>query len=129
MTAAAPLRILYVDDDVEYALLFKLAVSRAGHQVTTHHSPRAALDALAVVSAAFDILVTDFRMPGMDGLELIGLARARVPDLRCALITSDLAAVDAGTAAAAGVGVTERKPERVEEFALFIGRAACHKSQ
>jgi CheY-like chemotaxis protein len=126
MTATAPLRILYVDDDAEYALLFKLAVSRAGHQVTTCHS---ALDALAAVSAAYDIMVTDFRMPGMDGLELIGLARARVPDLRCALITSDLAAVDAGAAAAAGVGVTERKPERVEEFALFIGRAACHKSQ
>jgi DNA-binding NtrC family response regulator len=129
MTAAAPLRILYVDDDEEYALLFKLAVSRAGHLVTTHHSPHAALAALAAVAAPFDIMVTDFRMPGMDGLELIGQARSRVPDLRCALITSDLASVNAASAAAAGVGVTECKPERVEEFALFIGRAACHKSQ
>ena len=119
MTSIPPLRILYVDDDLDYALLFKLALSRAGYQVSTRQDPRAALNALADI----DLLVSDYRMPGMNGIELIRAARAQAPDLRCALISSDPGAVDPQAAAAAGAIISERKPEKVEEFAAFVARA------
>ena len=69
--------VLCVDDDPAMVLMVDGLLRRAGYQVTTFEQP---LEALARVRAdpnAFDIVVTDFNMPEMNGMELASaLARA-----------------------------------------------------
>jgi DNA-binding NtrC family response regulator len=117
------LRVLYIDDDDQYAHLFKVSVARLGHRVVTYGNPSAALESLVAANSPYELLVTDFRMPGMDGLELVRRARLSVAGQRCAVISSDLAAVGEERAAQAGACWTQRKPERVEEFRDLLARA------
>jgi two-component system response regulator AtoC len=81
-------RILIVDDEEEMALLLKTSLSRLtnGHQVETAGSGEEALTKMA--GQAFDLVITDLRMPGMDGLELIERVQACYPSTRLVLITA-----------------------------------------
>ena len=68
-----------------------------GHEMTTASSGAAALAHLRI-SGSFDVMLTDYMMPNMTGLELITTARAILPSLPAALITgfADVAATDVG---------------------------------
>ena len=123
MTGATVLRVLYLDDDEDYAHLFKSVVTRLGCQTITYCVPAAALESLVTTDAPFDLFVTDFHMPGVNGLEVVRRARARVPGLRCAILSSDLAAIHEGHAVLAGACWVERKPEKPEQFEEFLARA------
>ncbi len=76
MTGAAPLRVLYLDDDEQYAHLFKAMTERLGYQTITYCVASAALESLAAPGAPYDLFVTDFHMPGINGLEVVRRARA-----------------------------------------------------
>jgi CheY-like chemotaxis protein len=80
-------RILVVDDepDVGVALKDLLETSYAA-TVTCCVSGREALGLLA--SEPFDLMVTDYKMPGMNGVQLIDAARIVAPGLRHILITA-----------------------------------------
>jgi CheY-like chemotaxis protein len=62
------MNVLIVDDEVLLLRSLRRALERAGHQVTLATNGLAALDALAL--ADFDVVLTDVRMPELDGLEL-----------------------------------------------------------
>ena len=117
------MRVLYLDDDEQYAHLFKAVTERLGCQTITYCVPAAALESLAAAQEAYDLLVTDFHMPGINGLEVVRRARATVRGLRCAILSSDLAAIHEGHAALAGACWVERKPEKPEQFREFLARA------
>ena len=121
----AALHIMVVDDDQEYAHLVENILVRLGHRVSTHLDPNLALAALAAPTPAPDLLITDFHMPGTDGLALVRAARACHPDLTCVVITSDVEGVDAADAAAAGVRMTLEKPQSMARFAELIRRATA----
>lgn len=63
-------RILLVEDERPLSLLYEEELRREGYQVTAVHDADAALE--AVKAEAFDLIITDIRMPGRDGVELIG---------------------------------------------------------
>jgi PAS domain S-box-containing protein len=69
--------VLCVDDDPAMVLMVDGLLRRAGYKVTTFEQPAAALARVVSDPYAFDIVVTDFNMPEMNGMELAtALARA-----------------------------------------------------
>ena len=80
-------RILVVDDEESVASLVADSLSELGrdYHVETASSGREALRKIA--SHSFDLVITDLRMPGMDGLELMERIRAGYPKTRLILMT------------------------------------------
>ncbi|MCC2957461.1 response regulator [Massilia sp. IC2-477] len=78
--------ILLVDDEEAITYVFKRYLERAGHQVTAAVDP---VDALTIgLAGGIDLLVTDFRMPGMTGASLIGRLREHTPQLPALIVTA-----------------------------------------
>jgi len=78
--------ILLVDDEDLVRLATAEMLRDMGHSVTEASSGTAALDQLSV-GREFDLLITDYLMPGIRGSELIEEARERQPSLRALLLT------------------------------------------
>jgi CheY-like chemotaxis protein len=76
--AAQALRLLVVDDDPEVRATVAQMLSEAGHAVDAVSSGRSALAALG--TETFDLVVSDYLMPGMSGAELIAQARLTRPE-------------------------------------------------
>src|SRR5256885_187961 len=84
MTAS---RVLVVDDDpaLLQALPAALRIRMAAVTVDTADSAAAALDRIAATD--YDAIVTDIKMPGMDGVALLSEIRTRRPDTPVLMIT------------------------------------------
>jgi DNA-binding response OmpR family regulator len=80
-------RILVVDDEATTRVSLAEVLRLEGYEVMTAASGE---DALAVMSnqAAFDLMIVDLKMPGMDGLQLIEVVRKRSPDTVLILLTA-----------------------------------------
>src|SRR6266567_4757390 len=83
-----PTKVLIVDDEPTVADAFKTALKLAGHTVWTANSAKQALH--LVDGTAFDIVVLDFIMPGMDGLELLARIRKLQPLVRSIIISGKI---------------------------------------
>jgi len=80
-------RILIVDDEEPLRSLVARALAMDGHETLTAEDGAAALDVLQADGGAFDLLLTDIKMPVMDGIAL-ALAVARdFPNLTILLMT------------------------------------------
>jgi CheY-like chemotaxis protein len=73
--------VLCVDDDPAMVLMVDGLLQRAGYRVTTFEQPVAALARVLADPGAFDIVVTDFNMPEMNGMELATALAQAVPQL------------------------------------------------
>lgn len=87
--AAAPARVLVVDDEPMVRSLLSKLLSRRGHNVLPVSSGPAALDLLQQQSDDFDIVFTDHGMPDMNGRQLATIIRQQHPDLPIVLLTGD----------------------------------------
>jgi|SRR5580658_8188395 CheY-like chemotaxis protein len=82
---AAPGRILLVDDNKLGLCARKSVLEELGHRIATAAN---GVDALELfVDRKFDMVVTDYKMPRMNGLELIASLRKIDPDLPVILIS------------------------------------------
>ena len=80
-------RILIAEDEDALRALVKRALVQNGHDVTACMDGADALDALARAPAAFDLLLTDIKMPVMDGIALALTVSRDHPDLTILLMT------------------------------------------
>ncbi|MGN6482383.1 ATP-binding protein [Luteibacter sp.] len=86
-TAQGPqLRILFVDDDPLVRVTVAALLEDMGHWVVSSESGAQALASLDA-KTPYDVLLTDYAMPGMTGTELIVHARQRVPHLAAVIAT------------------------------------------
>jgi DNA-binding NtrC family response regulator len=79
-------RVLVVDDDQSIRESFEYHLGRAGYQVSLADSAESALGMLATVDPG--VVITDIRMPGMDGLDLLRQIRSAVPEIDVLVITA-----------------------------------------
>jgi PAS domain S-box-containing protein len=84
--SAPKVRILLVDDDAEVRTVTAAYLSEMGHRVVEAADGASALDILKADSQ-FDLLIADFAMPSMTGLELAEQVRKLQPDLGILLVT------------------------------------------
>lgn len=82
---AAP-RVLLVDDEEDIIWGLSRTLTRAGYDVLTALSGEGALNTLQ--TQPVDILITDIKMPGMSGLDLIVEAKRRYPNLKAVVMTA-----------------------------------------
>lgn len=78
--------ILLVDDDGQIRTSLSEALEDFGFQVDLAESAEAALSSIG--SSRPQVVLSDIRMPGMDGIELLKLLRERVPDVDVVLMTA-----------------------------------------
>lgn len=81
-----PERILLVDDDLAVRELLAEGLEMAGYCCTIASHAREALDKLA--QGSYSLVLSDIQMPGVSGTELLGMIRAKYPDLDVIMITA-----------------------------------------
>jgi len=101
LTAERP-RILVVDDEEAVRDVVSKTLTMADYEVETADDGAAALERLE--STDYDLLITDLKMPGMDGLSVIRAARRRLADLPIVIITGK--STEASAIEAINLGVT-----------------------
>lgn len=115
-------RVMYVDDDEALVFLVKRALTRKGFDVTTFTDPRVAVATLRDQPMAFDLVVTDYNMPGYSGLELLREARLIRPELPIALASGYVTAEIEQNALAEGARALIHKPNDVDEMCETLQR-------
>ncbi len=85
--------ILIVDDEPQIAGLLSSLLVRAGHEVQTASSPQAAIE-MCTPPACFDLVLSEVRLPVMDGHELAKWIAGRCPNSRTLLVSASAMACE-----------------------------------
>jgi two-component system response regulator PilR (NtrC family) len=110
--------ILIVDDEQSYRQLLSLVFEGDGHTIRTASNGREALDVLQ--RDAIDVIISDVRMPDIDGIEMLSAVRETQPDLGVVLMTAFASVETAREAFKLGADDFIQKPFDVEELKLIV---------
>ena len=114
-------RLLVVDDDPDMLRLLSLRLTGAGYQVTAVSSAESALNQLEIEHP--QLVLSDVRLPGRDGLQLFDEIRKNHPTLPVILLTAHGTIPDAVEATSRGVFTYLTKPYDARELLDKIGQA------
>jgi len=121
--------ILLVDDDPDLLRLISLRLTSAGYRVRTADSGETALATLAVLRPA--VVVTDLRMPGIDGMQLFQAIHREHPALPVIILTAHGTIPDAVSATQRGVFGFLTKPfdsqDLLQKVAAAIKLSGDHR--
>ena len=110
--------ILIVDDEQSYRQLLSLVFEGDGHSIRTAMNGREALELLRVEPA--EIVISDVKMPDMDGIGLLRALRETEPDVGVILMTAFASVETAREAFKLGADDFIQKPFDVEELKLIV---------
>lgn len=114
--------VMYVDDDQALVFLISRVLTRKGFAVTVFTDPHEAQAALQADPQAFDLLVTDYNMPGYSGVDLLRQAKQIRPDLPVALASGYVTPELEQSAIREGANALIYKPNDVNEFCETVQR-------
>ncbi|MFK7929650.1 MAG: sigma-54-dependent transcriptional regulator [Myxococcota bacterium] len=114
-------RILVVDDDKAVRAALRVNLSKAGHEVKLAASPAEALKILR--AEPHDLVLTDMRMPGGTGLELLNQIRSRWPQVQVVVMTGYGSVDDAVAALKGGASEYLIKPIERDELLVVVDKA------
>jgi len=112
--------ILYVDDDASLVFLVQRLLERRGHRVSAYSNQVTALEALRKDAARYDLVLTDYNMPGLSGLDVAREVRVIRADLPVVVASGFIDDGLRSQAAATGVRDVLFKPAVVEDFCSAI---------
>ena len=118
---ADPATLLIADDDPGLRESLERTLTREGYRVVLASDGRAALE--RVQAGGVDLIVTDLKMPGLTGLELLRAAKAILPDVDVILLTAFGTVEEAVKAMKDGAYDFLTKPFRREQLVKLIDKA------
>ena len=125
--AFPPRRILVVDDEPLVCDAVKMMLSFDGHEV---HAAGNGKQALALLEQQqFDVIITDFEMPGMKGDELAAAIKSKSPGQPVVMITAYAEMLEASGNPLTGVDLVISKPFLLENLREAIMKATGGKGE
>ena len=120
--------ILLVDDELEILKSLGEILTRFGYQVI---AKQAAQEALASVKdgTVIDLVITDYRMPGMDGLEFLNALRQMDPSVPVIMLTAYGAVESYLKSLSLGVFEYVNKPIKAKELGRIVQAAISSAEQ
>jgi two-component system NtrC family response regulator len=119
------LSILFADDESGLQELMRSELPRMGHTVTV--CPDGLTAVAALERDAYDCLLVDLDMPGLNGIEVIKRAKEMYPTIEAIVLTGKSTEDSAIAALKYGVFDYLTKPSRLSELANLLGRVAQHR--
>ena len=116
-------RVLLVDDEPAVLNIARRYLEMLGYIVEEFNSPNAAVEAITANPDSFDLVFTDFAMPGMNGVELAQRIRAVRPNIPIILCTGFGGAVDEEAARQVGITQIVNKPYHKTTIAQALSSA------
>ena len=114
-------KIMVIDDEKIVGDMAKMSLEQEGYEVETFLNAEPALKRLQ--EEKFDVVVTDYKMKGIDGMEVLRTVKDRYPKTQVIMITA-FANLDAAIEALRGdVHDFFPKPVRIKELKVSIQRA------
>jgi two-component system, NtrC family, response regulator PilR len=113
--------LLIVDDEQSYRQLLTLVFEGDGHHIRTAINGRDAL--LKLEEEPADVIISDVKMPDMDGIELLRSVREFLPDVGVVLMTAFASVETAREAFKLGADDFIQKPFDVEELKIIVKKA------
>ncbi len=126
--SATQRHILYLDDDDTLVFLVRRLLERRGYKVTAFTEQQQAIDALRADPQAFHLLMTDYNMPGMSGIDVARAVLAIRPDRPVAVASGYISDELQAEAQAAGVTEVVFKTDAVEAFCEIVARLVTPKN-
>lgn len=117
-------RILIVDDDESLRWVTQAQLQQSGYEVNAVANGNSALDSIR--EAAPDLVITDLKMPGMSGMELLKRIRAADPEILVIMVTAFGTVENAVEAIKAGAYDYITKPVNMDELRLIVKRGLEH---
>ncbi|MGE0351215.1 ATP-binding protein [Hydrogenophaga sp.] len=114
--------ILYLDDDDTLVFLVRRLLERRGYRVTAFTDQQQAVKAVGENPQGFHLLLTDYNMPGMSGLDVARAVLALSPSLPVAVASGYITDELQAEAKAAGVREVVFKTDAVEAFCEVVAR-------
>ncbi|HSI47469.1 MAG TPA: PAS domain-containing protein [Ideonella sp.] len=115
-------RVMYIDDDELMLLMVGRLLERLGYRATCVSDPAVAVATVLAQPGAFDVVVTDYNMPPMSGLDVVRALREGDADLPVAISSGFISDELRGAAAELGVVELLRKEHTLEELGPLLGR-------
>ena len=125
LAVAGKARIVVIDDEVNAAAALEALLEQDGYDVERAPDGRAGLQLLERHDP--DVVLTDLRMPGMDGLELLGRIKELRPDAMVIVMTAYGTVKTAVQAMRLGAEDYLAKPINVEELEVVVEKALERK--
>ena len=119
-------KVLLIEDDSAQSALLSLELKRREFSIEVGRSLSEAAAKLG--SGAYDIVLTDLRLPDGDGLEVLQAAKREQPDAEVVVITGHGSITSAVSAMKAGAFDFLTKPVEPEELAIVLQKALEHRS-
>lgn len=114
-------RILVVDDETSMREFLGILLEREGYLVDLAESGDSALSRLE--SSVYDLVISDVKMPGLDGIGLLARIKELAPDTAVLMVTAFCAAEQAVEAMKLGAYDYIAKPFNVEEIKIIVRNA------
>lgn len=120
-------RILLVDDQRDILRLLHATLDTLGHKLDIYEAPSGEEALLEMSRHTFDLLVSDYKLPGITGVELMHKVRAKNPDVKSILITGMTDRKTRDEMIAAGAVAMFDKPIPLADFLDVVERSLALK--